>query len=1188
MTDKQLDVKFYREVHQDLHIFKDADNLNRHWTVHGKTEKRLASQAHFYDIYPDFDISSYRLNNPKIALLSDNKILQYYHADRLVQINKINGNMKKVLIVMHIGNGNNDINQTSLAILEKMLLMYSPKYNIDVYISYNKDYEEIVKNYSNKLMNITNISITINMEENLGADLYPFIKLLIANEQKYDLVVKLHSKTISPWSIDLISAIYDIDYLFWYMDSNPGAGIIGSETWQMPLYAIGNNEYINGIYELLNKQFNFTRDERGFNYAKEIERVYQNTPFNLLRYMNSNYDAFAYCKNLNDLEKHANNSVNSGEIRKGCVNINECNFMNFIAGTIFAIRGDLFLKYKEEIKAFNYVMDCMRNNGEQGYVSDNNGTKFTFTHASERIIQVLAYKYGYTVNGVASRNVNLGINPISLSKKSKEMALICIENLTDSAQDILKLVIKLNNSGKYVTVLSGATGSLESEFQKYSRIIIFDGIEEISLNNPVTPDEAIVLINKVRKEIETINPVIVFIKGIKYSNLVYAAYDAKRTIVMYIPESIDNGKEIIEFANNGGLIAFDFMNYVNLCIAPNDNLRNTISTWTKNVSIRLRGFRPSSKNGISDTILSTIPKLNTQIVLNLRSSFNLFRYKNTPNFARYTTYGILQGNVRDVNSAATKYYSIGIQNNHIMYRLPVICKKTILFVLHEGSLTGAPKVGCLIANHLQKYFNVIMLSMNGDKIISSYLWEHPPIIIQRRKNEFGLLHYLERLELARQIIKIVSPDLVYVNSTAAHVFYHAAMGTNIPTIYSVHEGPTGMDEQLKGFVFPFDKFFNNLPCKESLFYSCSLLCTNSLYDMMGLSREIPIKEFQTLDIKSVINDGNEVSLIIYKRTNRLLIGMVGSRSHRKGFDIFIEIARLFPNHDFIWIGAKDITVSLFGLNNIFLVDSIKNPYNIIKQFDYMIITSREDMAPLIVTEAVMLNIPVILCKPNISCWEYYGQLGCGILEEESSVETWKYVLENITQYKPLQYDFNLLNKYSIENIAENISNDIARLTGGFISGKLSKYYDHILTGTTIYNHFEVTNIINDFCIQKPIMSAFDHMKYVAKYQELITGGLTTAAQLCDHYRNIGYLTRNCNTYDWKLYLSQNPGLLKDFIDSAEMVNMKIKDVACNIKFNVKAYLENNIDLQKANFSEKDALEHWKKYGVNEGRSCAQL
>ena len=72
-----LDVEFYRSVHDDLNNMSNESAKN-HYYSYGVNEKRLLSEKHFYEMYPDFDIDFYKYLYNDLSNLSNNLIIHHY------------------------------------------------------------------------------------------------------------------------------------------------------------------------------------------------------------------------------------------------------------------------------------------------------------------------------------------------------------------------------------------------------------------------------------------------------------------------------------------------------------------------------------------------------------------------------------------------------------------------------------------------------------------------------------------------------------------------------------------------------------------------------------------------------------------------------------------------------------------------------------------------------------------------------------------------------------------------------------------------------------------------------------------------------------------------------------------------------------------------------------------------------
>ena len=72
-----LDIDFYRSVHIDLHDYSDVEAID-HYNNYGIHEKRLFSEKHFYDLYPNFDIKFYKNIHKDLNNRPTNFLLYHY------------------------------------------------------------------------------------------------------------------------------------------------------------------------------------------------------------------------------------------------------------------------------------------------------------------------------------------------------------------------------------------------------------------------------------------------------------------------------------------------------------------------------------------------------------------------------------------------------------------------------------------------------------------------------------------------------------------------------------------------------------------------------------------------------------------------------------------------------------------------------------------------------------------------------------------------------------------------------------------------------------------------------------------------------------------------------------------------------------------------------------------------------
>jgi glycosyltransferase involved in cell wall biosynthesis len=121
----------------------------------------------------------------------------------------------------------------------------------------------------------------------------------------------------------------------------------------------------------------------------------------------------------------------------------------------------------------------------------------------------------------------------------------------------------------------------------------------------------------------------------------------------------------------------------------------------------------------------------------------------------------------------------------------------------------------------------------------------------------------------------------------------------------------------------------------------------------------------------------------FARGDRLVVGMVGHASKRKGCDIFFETAKALPEHDFIWVGnwappegIENVIYDDFvkaRLPNLFTSGGVSNPYKYISRFDLFFLSSREDPNPVVIAESLLLGVPILAFSKTTAVADFLGR-----------------------------------------------------------------------------------------------------------------------------------------------------------------------------------------------------------------------
>lgn len=316
---------------------------------------------------------------------------------------------------------------------------------------------------------------------------------------------------------------------------------------------------------------------------------------------------------------------------------------------------------------------------------------------------------------------------------------------------------------------------------------------------------------------------------------------------------------------------------------------------------------------------------------------------------------------------------------------------SVLIVLHEATRTGAPRIGGLIAGALKQHRDVRILSLTdgplldwlrervGDENVDVHQYDKP-----RHQVSFG-----DRLEFAKSHLELDRSPIVYVNSLAACEFVFAAKAAGKFAVLHVHEKKDEMRKLLAIQLMKLEVL--------ALSDAVVLAADNLRDDLVEVFGFLPDRVMNF----GIAIDAEEVDLLAhsgkleaetaagkpFELSDRLIVGMVGHASQRKGSDIFFEAAKSLPQHDFIWVGnwnsedAPENTIYLEFLKaklpNLFISGGVSNPYSYISNFDLFFLSSREDPNPVVLAEALILGVPILTFSKTTAVTDFLGR--CAVL-----------------------------------------------------------------------------------------------------------------------------------------------------------------------------------------------------------------
>ena len=208
-------------------------------------------------------------------------------------------------------------------------------------------------------------------------------------------------------------------------------------------------------------------------------------------------------------------------------------------------------------------------------------------------------------------------------------------------------------------------------------------------------------------------------------------------------------------------------------------------------------------------------------------------------------------------------------------------------------------------------------------------------------------------------------DIIYANTTASLPLAYEIKSLNLrpKLILHIHE----LESEIKRTIGNFDKYIQDI----KLTIAASGMVKDNLVENHKIALD-NIKVVYEFTKKLIPLEPEKKKGKVFK------VGGSGKVGHRKGSDLFIQVARYlkdnFPDLDieFTWVGFVpeqdkvnlELELKKTGLGDIVnFTGEVEKPEQYFREFDVFLMTSREDPFPLVCIEAGMLGVPII-CFDN--------------------------------------------------------------------------------------------------------------------------------------------------------------------------------------------------------------------------------
>lgn len=273
----------------------------------------------------------------------------------------------------------------------------------------------------------------------------------------------------------------------------------------------------------------------------------------------------------------------------------------------------------------------------------------------------------------------------------------------------------------------------------------------------------------------------------------------------------------------------------------------------------------------------------------------------------------------------------------------------ILQIITQSELGGAQTVVVQLANNLSKEHEVVLATGQGDgkmwNMVSDQVTKEDCPHLQRSislKNDL-----LAAIEL-RRLYKKYKPDVIHLHSSKAGTLGRIVFPPK-KTVYTVH----GFDS----VRLTFRKF---LPVERFLQHFCKAVVGVSKYDEKNLVAEGINNNVSTVYNGISVPDSSQISDIEVFNQDKKLVLAIARVFPPKKTDLFVEVARMLPQYNFVWIGNQR-EVTEFGElpENCHFLGNIPNAGAFCSKADLLMLPSNYEGLPIAILEAMSFGKPVV-------------------------------------------------------------------------------------------------------------------------------------------------------------------------------------------------------------------------------------
>ena len=311
-------------------------------------------------------------------------------------------------------------------------------------------------------------------------------------------------------------------------------------------------------------------------------------------------------------------------------------------------------------------------------------------------------------------------------------------------------------------------------------------------------------------------------------------------------------------------------------------------------------------------------------------------------------------------------------------------KMRVLLILHELSLTGAPKVAIELFRELTAKVEVHVLTLEDGPLREQACMLGAVTNIQDLYYDHSLRGSIARKQKRyrlESLLKQWKPDVIYVNSVAGLRALQVTSYSTTPVLLHVHE----MEAVIR-FVMGGD--MSLLTERPAGYIAASEAVKRTLTDKFHINaNKIAVVH------ECISPDTQHTHSVKAQENTPFIVGGAGTPELRKGITLWLQVAAELVSKvgkdkvRFQWVGVRNnldgelfrVMTQKLGLEScVELIPLTPDPLAYFAGFDLLAMTSWEDPCPLVVLEAMLLEKPVACFTAGGGAVEEIGDTGLAI------------------------------------------------------------------------------------------------------------------------------------------------------------------------------------------------------------------